>query len=239
MQIIIIGTARLVAKLKKYDTCTTETSKMEYSPEELNFLGLIYIALNLVPDGLRKIFKQEWDFLYKTTNLGKWNDTPQNGRAFFNLESVGSHRRYPGYLAIIRDGNTAEWDYTCLFFAILFSDSIGTNLSPAVKKNIDDLRRICIDIVHCAEAKLSDAEFQHFTGKVIAAFSSLQLPITDIEAVKNRVHFTTAEEHPEAPASDYTLAFDYRKFWHLRQFKEYDKKALMTHADASEGNCKG
>ena len=176
---------------------------------------------------------------FSTTNLGKWNDTPQNGRAFFNLESVGRRRLFSRHLAIIRNGNTAEWDSTCLFFAILFSNSIGTNLSPAVKKNIDDLRQIRNGVVHCVEAKLSDAEFQHFTGKVIAAFSSLQLPITDIEAVKNRVHFTTAEEHSESPASDYTLAFDYRKFWHLRQFKEYDEKALMTHADASEGNCKG
>ena len=166
---------------------------MEYTPEQLNYFRLCYIAFNLVPEGLRKIFKQEWDFLYKTTLVGEWEDTPQNGRDIFNKESRRSHTRNARYLATIKNGNTAEWDCSCLFFAILYSDTIGNTLSLAVKKDVDDLRQIRNDIAHISEAKLYDTEFQNSIGKVIAAFNSLNLPIADIEAVKNQVSFPTAE----------------------------------------------
>ena len=104
---------------------------MEYSQEQLNFFRLCCVVFDLVPEGLRQIFKNEWDFLYKTT-LGEWKDTAQNGLDFYNNESRSSQRRNGRLLATIQNGNTAEWDCTCLFFAILYSDSIGTTLSPAV-----------------------------------------------------------------------------------------------------------
>ena len=103
---------------------------MEYSAEQLNYFRICYVAFNLVPDGLRKIFKQEWDFRYKTT-LGEWKDTPKNGADFYNNESRKSRSKNARYLGTIQNGNTAEWDCSCLFFAILFSDSIGTTLSAA------------------------------------------------------------------------------------------------------------
>ena len=166
---------------------------MEYTPEQLNYFRLCYIAFNLVPEGLRKIFKQEWDFLYKTTPVGEWKDTPQNGRDIFNKEYRRSHTRNTRYLATIRNGNTTEWDCSCLFFAILYSNSVGNTLSLAVKKDVDDLRQIRNDIAHISELSFNDSEFQNNVGKVIAAFNSLNLPITDIEAVKNQVSFPTAE----------------------------------------------
>ena len=166
---------------------------MEYTPEHLNYFRLCYIAFNLVPEGLRKIFKQEWDSLYKRTPIGEWKDTPQNGREIFNKESPRSHTRNARYLATIKNGNRAEWDCSCLFFVILYSDSIGNTLKLAVKKNVDNLRQICNDIANISEARLNDTEFQNCVGKVIAAFNSLNLPIADIEAVKNQVSFPTAE----------------------------------------------
>ena len=48
---------------------------MEYSAEQLNFFRLCHIVFDIVPEGLRKIFKQEWDALY-TTAHGQWDDTP-------------------------------------------------------------------------------------------------------------------------------------------------------------------
>ena len=182
-----------ILRLTKYDACTTETSLMEYTPEQLNYFRLCYIAFNLVPEGLRKIFKQEWDFLYKTTPVGEWKDTPQNGRDISKKESRGSHTRNARYLATIKNGNTAEWDCSCLFFAILYSDSIGNTLSLAVKKDVDDLRQIRNDIAHISELSVKDTEFQNSVGKVIAAFNSLNLPIADIEAVKNQVSFPTTD----------------------------------------------
>ena len=80
-----------------------------------------------------------------------------------------------------------------MFFAILFSDSIGTTLSAAIKKEVDDLRQVRNDIAHISEAKLTDAEFNGYVGRVLLAFNSLSLPISDIEAIKNQTKFPTAE----------------------------------------------
>ena len=165
---------------------------MEYTPEQLSYFRICYIAFNLVPEGLRKLFKQEWDFLYKTT-LGEWKDTPKNGFDFFNKESRKSHSKNSRYLTTIQNGNTAEWDCSCLFFAILYSDSIGTTLSAAIKTKVDDLREIRNDIAHISEAKLTDAEFTGYVGRVLLAFNSMSLPISDIEAVKNQTNFPIAE----------------------------------------------
>ena len=166
---------------------------MEYSLEQLNYFRLCYVGFNLVPVGLRQIFRNEWDFRYKTTPLGEWKDTPQNGRDFCNNETTKSRTRNKRTLATIQKGNTAEWDCTCLFFAILYSDSIGTTLSPAVSKDVDDLRQVRNVIAHISEAELKDTEFQNYVGNVIAAFTSLGLPINEIEDVKNQTSFPTKE----------------------------------------------
>ena len=166
---------------------------MEYSLEQLNYFRICYVGFNLVPIGLRKIFRNEWDFLYKTTPLGEWKDTPQNGRDFYNNESRSSHRKNARYLATIQKGNTTEWDCTSLFFAILYSDTIGITLSAAVNKDVDDLRQVRNDIAHISEAKLTDADFQNHVGRVINAFISLGLPINDIEDVKHQTSFPTEE----------------------------------------------
>ena len=165
---------------------------MEYTSEQLNFFRICYILFDLVPKGLRNVFKLEWDFRYKT-RLGEWNDTTQNGRDFLSNESKKSRSKNARLLATIQNGNTAEWDCSCLFFAILFSDSIGTTLTAAVRKDVDDLRQVRNDIAHITEAQLTDAEFQNCVGRVLVDFSSLSLPISDIEEVKNQTNFPTAE----------------------------------------------
>ena len=166
---------------------------MEYTLEQLNYFRACYIAFNLVPQGLRKVFKQEWDFLYKTTPFGEWKDTPQNGRDFYNKESRKSHTKNARLLATIQRGNTAEWDCSCLFFTILYSDCIGSTLSPAVRKEVDDLRQVRNDIAHLNEVELTDAEFHNYVARVLAAFNSLKLPINEVDDIKNQTDFPTAE----------------------------------------------
>ena len=165
---------------------------MEFTSEQLNYFRICYIAVNLIPEALRQVFKQEWDFRYKPTP-GEWNDTPMNGSDFYKKESRKSHSKNKRHLATIRNGNRAEWDCSCLFFAILFSDSISTTLSAAIEKEVDDLRQIRNDIAHMTEAKLNDAGFRGYVGRVLLAFNSLSLPISNIEAVKNQTSFPTAE----------------------------------------------
>ena len=115
---------------------------MEYTLEKLNYFRACYIAFNLIPEGLRTVFKQEWDFLYKATLFGQWKDTPQNGDDFYNNESRKSHAKNWRSLTTIKKGNTEEWDCTCLLFAILYSDTIGNTLSPGIRKEVEDLRQV-------------------------------------------------------------------------------------------------
>ena len=165
---------------------------MEYSQEQLNFFRLCCVVFDLVPEGLRQIFKNEWDFRYKAP-LGEWKDTAQNGRDFYNKESKSSRKKNGRLLATIQNGNTAEWDCTCLFFAILYSDSIGTTLSPAVQKEVDDIRQVRNEIAHITEGKLADADFQTSVDRVLNAFTSLGLAITDVQEIKNQTSFPTTE----------------------------------------------
>ena len=166
---------------------------MEYTEEQLNYFRVCYIAFNLVPKGLRKVFKQEWDFRYKSTPLGEWKDTLQNGLDFVNNESRKSRTKNARYLTAIQNGDTEEWDCSCLFFAILFSDSVGTSLSPAINYDVDNLRQVRNDIAHASEAELADVYFKNYVARVLFAFISLGLPINQIEAVKNQTTFPTEE----------------------------------------------
>ena len=161
---------------------------MVYTTSQLNYFRICFVAFNLVPKGLRQVFKLEWDFLYKAT-LGEWKDTPTNGLDFYNNESRRSRLKNARYLATIQNGNTADWDCSCLFFAILFSDSIRTTLSAAIRKEVDDLRQVRNEIAHISEAELTDAEFKNYVGRVLSAC----LPVSDIDKVKNQKNFPTTE----------------------------------------------
>ena len=166
---------------------------MEYSQEQLNYFRLCYVGFDLVPVGLRQVFKKEWDFLYKTTSFGEWKDTAQNGLDFYKKESKKSRKKNARYLTTIQSGNTAEWDSSCLFFAILYSDSVGNTLSPAVQKEVDDIRLVRNEIAHITEAKMTDADFQTSVDRVLNIFTSLGLATTEIQEIKNQKTFPTKE----------------------------------------------
>ena len=166
---------------------------MEYSQEQLNYFRLCYVGFDLVPVGLRQIFKNEWDFLYKAPPFGEWKDTAKNGHDFYNNESKKGRKKNARYLTTIQSGNTAEWDSSCLFFAIMYSDSVGTTLSPAVRKEVDDIRRVRNEIAHITEGKLTDAELQTSVVRLLNAFTSLGLAKTEIQEIKNQKTFPTKE----------------------------------------------
>lgn len=134
-------------------------------------------------EGLRLIFKQEWDNRYKTT-LGEWQDTPKNGLDFFNRESKANKRRNARLLATMRKGNTAEWDSTMLFYAIRFSNSIH-ELNPLIRSSVNDLREFRNSyFAHMAGAQLSDRLFKDAVRKVESAFQALGLSVAQIQTTK-------------------------------------------------------
>ena len=201
---------------------------MEYSQEQLNYFRLCYVGFDLVPVGLRQIFKKEWDFLYRTTSFGEWKDTAQNGLDFYKKESKKSRKKNARYLTTIQSGNTAEWDSSCLFFAIRYSDSVGNTLSPAVQKEVDDIRLVRNEIAHITEAKLTDADFQTSVDRVLKIFTSLGLATTEIQEIKNQKSFPTKEvENFKKQVRDLQDELDQTKY----DLKETKSALQSTEAD--------
>ena len=165
----------------------------EFTEEQLNYYRTCYVVTDIITEGLRAIFKQEWDNRYKAT-FGEWKDETRNGMDFKNGESPGNQRRNAKLLATMINGDTAEWDCTMLFYAILFSDCIGLGLNPVVKSNVDDLRQFRNEeFAHMPKGYLTDPDFQTAIGKVHAAFQGLGLSTCQIQDIKNQRSFPTEE----------------------------------------------
>ena len=165
----------------------------EYTQEQLNYFRICFITTDVITEGLRTIFKQEWDSRYKAT-LGEWKDKPQNGQDFKNRESPPTRRRNAKLLTTMVNGNTAEWDCTMLFYGILYSDCIGRSLTPLIRSSVDDLRNFRNqDFAHLPQGNLKKLEFQNAVGKVLVAFQALSLSDVKIKEVTNQTSFPTSE----------------------------------------------
>ena len=164
----------------------------EYTEEQLNYYRICCITTDELTDGLRTIFKQEWDNRYATT-LGEWKDEAKNGQDFKNEESPRNQARNQELLATMINGNRAEWDCTMLFYAILFSDCIGRGLNAVVRSNVDDLRKFRNKVfAHVPRGKICKLRFQSAIATVQGAFQALGLSIVKIQEIKNQVNFPTS-----------------------------------------------
>ena len=174
--------------------CYRMASNAVFSDEQLNYFRVSHIVNDILPPALRSLFKREWNNRYKTT-LGEWNDTPQNGRAFKSIESAYSQERNEQHLCTMVKGDTAQWDCTKLFYAILYSDSIGSGLSQRIETNVDELRRFRnIDWAHMTKGgQLSDAHFRTTVANVKRAFRALGLSTVEIQAASKLTTFPTNE----------------------------------------------
>ena len=165
---------------------------LEYSSEQLNYYRICYVVTDVLTEGLRIIFKQEWDNRYRRT-WGEWKDQPNNGLDFWNGESSRNRSRNARLLTTIKNGDTAEWDCTMLFYAILYSDCIH-RLNSTVKSHVDDLRKLRNeDFAHMPRGHLSEKDFQSVILKVKNAFLALGLPTQKIHDIQNQTTFPTEE----------------------------------------------
>ncbi|CAH3153272.1 unnamed protein product, partial [Pocillopora meandrina] len=165
---------------------------LEYSSEQLNYYRICYVVTDVLTEGLRIIFKQEWDNRYWRTR-GKWRDQPNNGLDFWNGESSRNRSRNARLLTTMKNGDTAEWDCTMLFYAILYSDCIH-GLNPTVKSHVDNLRKLRNeDFAHMPRGHLSEKDFQSVILKVKNAFLALGLPTQKIHDIQNQTTFPTEE----------------------------------------------
>ena len=168
-------------------------SLKEYTDEQLNYYRICCVTTDILAEGLREIFKQEWDKLYKTTKA-EWKDEPRNGMDFYNGESPRNQKRNARLLATMKNGNSEEWDCTMLFYAILFSDCVGPGLSAIVRKNVDDLRNFRNEeFAHMPQGSLSEIDFQNAISKVDVAFQALSLPTVKIQDLKCQKTFPTKD----------------------------------------------
>jgi len=150
-----------------------------------------YRICYIVAEGLRELFKQEWDTLYKST-IGEWKDEPRNGEDFYNKESPRNQERNAHLLATMKNGTRAECDCTMLFYAILFSDVVGAHLNAKVRKILDDLRRFRNEeFAHMLQGSLPEIDFQNAISKVDVAFEALRLPTVKIEDFKYQMFHLT------------------------------------------------
>ena len=150
-----------------------------------------YRICYIVAEGLRELFKQEWDTLYKST-IGEWKDEPRNGKDFYIKESPRNQERNAHLLATMKNGNRAEWDCTMLFYAILFSDCVGAHLNAKARKIVDDLRKFMNEeFAHMLQGSLSEIDFQNACSKIDVAFEALRLPTVKIHDVKYRIFHLT------------------------------------------------
>ena len=164
----------------------------EYTEEQLNYYRICCITTDELTDGLRTIFKQEWDNRYATT-LGEWKDEVKNGQHFKNGESPRNQARNQELLATMINGNRAEWDCTMLFYAILFSDCIGRGLDAVVRSNVDDLRKFRnLVFAHLPRGHISKPKFQSAIAKVQGAFQALGLSTVKIQEIRNQANFPTS-----------------------------------------------
>ncbi|XP_068723484.1 uncharacterized protein [Montipora capricornis] len=166
----------------------------EYTDEQLNYFRICFITTDVITEGLRTIFKQEWDNRYKATALGEWKDEPRNGLDFKKQESLRNQRKNAGLLATMVNGNRAEWDCTMLFYAVLYSDCIGGGLNKVVRSNVDHLRHFRNqDFAHLPQGHVKESEFQTAVAKVEVAFQALGLSDLKIKETRNQVSFPTSE----------------------------------------------
>lgn len=172
-------------------------STVKHTDEQLNYFRMVHIVFDLIPGGLRKVFRQQWDYRFKRSLGRKWTNSTLNGRDFYRMEYPARREEDERILEIIKEGNTTNWDCSCLFFAILFSKSIGNSrskpLSRKVYDNVHVLRTVRNDIAHIKEAKLDNVQFQRYVGRVFRTFISLGLATKDIETLKKQQTFRTKE----------------------------------------------
>jgi hypothetical protein len=152
------------------------------SNEKENYYCIMEIMNVAVCEGLREIFKQEWDKNYGTTK-GIWDDTPKSGNELYNMESTRWHAK--DYLNFYQSGKRSEWDCSALFDAILYSNAIKKHLNPLVCNKVHELRKLRNELTHTNGPKheISDVEFENAYKKVQSTFKVLRLSTADVEKV--------------------------------------------------------
>ena len=86
----------------------------EYTKEQLNYFRICYVTTDVLADGLREIFKKEWDKLYKSTK-GEWKDKLRNGIDFYNGVSSKAKKKRSSFGHYEKTGTEGNGIVQCCF----------------------------------------------------------------------------------------------------------------------------
>ena len=141
-----------------------------------------------VCEGLRDIFKQEWDKHYGATK-GIWDDTCKSGNELHNMEKSRLKGSAYGkeYLSLYQSGERCEWDISALCDAILYSKAIKKHLSPHVSNKVHELKALRNKLIHRGGSRheISDTEFDNASKKILNCFKVLKLSNTKVKKIIN------------------------------------------------------
>ena len=171
------------------------------NPDKRNQSWMDTLVTDIVKNGLRLIFKQEWDNRYHAS-LGPWDDTTKSGTHLLNKER---RRKIPNdYKSKFTTGDTSCWDCSAFFYAILKSNSIGNaGLNPTVRSEVDNLRLIRNEVKHASEGNLSETDFQALVAKVENSFKLLGISSAEITQLKaEKSLYTSFQIFPAKPTHD-------------------------------------
>lgn len=137
-----------------------------------------------VCEGLRQIFKQEWDKHYGVSK-GFWDDTPLTGNELFKLEKTRPAAK--PYLQLFKFGKRSDWDSSALSDAILYSNALRGHLAAHVFNEVDALRDLRNMLIHSfgSQNKMSDVAFENAYKKVETCFNVLSLCTAEVQRIKN------------------------------------------------------
>ena len=137
-----------------------------------------------VCEGLREIFKQEWDKHYGAAK-GVWDDTSKSGNELYNIEKSRPHAKQ--YLKSYQSGKRSEWDISALSDAILYSNAIKKHLSPHVFDKVNVLRELRNKLIHVdgSQHEISESELNNAYKKIHNCFKVLKLPTKNVDEILN------------------------------------------------------
>lgn len=157
-----------------------------YTEEELRYFRLAKGVINYSTTALRKVFTEEWNYLYPAT---PWRNDGSSGSQMLaeeNLPSRYSRLFDPNFAndyQAIKDhllrGHLEEWDVTTLVFALLYSHALSPirNSSPHWRRlknaihKIKDVRNTVLS--HASEASISRSTF-------VSTFDILKQAVEDL-----------------------------------------------------------
>ena len=136
-----------------------------------------------VCEGLRQLFKQEWDKHYGISK-GVWDDSPLTGNELYNMERTRAAAK--DYLSLFKSGKRSDWDCSALTDAILYSKALKSRVSAHVSKEVNELRDLRNRVVHSFPwHKMSNDAFANACNKVKKCFNALSLSTADVERIAN------------------------------------------------------